>query len=87
VLGSWVVVEAITEALRVLSWYENLPEDEQPPRKMWHSDKLLGEWFEDVDRKRKQKTGGKDSTSSYRDADDAPMMGNEFVDRDRLIPK
>jgi len=54
---------------------------------MWHSDKLLGEWFEDVDRKRKQKTGGKDSTSSYRDADDAPMMGNEFVDRDRLIPK
>ena len=80
------MVEAITEGLRVLSWYENLPEDEQPPRHVWHSDKRLANWFEDVDRKRKAKTGGKHS-SSYEDADDAPMMVNELIDRDSLIPK
>ena len=80
------MVEAITEALRVLSWYENLPEDEQPPRKMWHSDKLLADWFEDVEHRRKQKTSGK-HTSSFEGADDAPMMGNELVDKSKLVPK
>lgn len=70
----------------MLSWFENLPEDEQPPRHIWHSDKLLSDWFEDVELKRKQKSSGK-HVSSYEDADDAPMMGNELVNREDLIPK
>lgn len=80
------MVEAITEALRVLSWFENLPEDEQPPRKLWHSDELLAEWFEEVELKRKRGSTGRHKTS-YEDADDVPMMGNELVDRSQLIPK
>jgi len=68
-----------------LSWFENLPEDERPPRHIWWSDKLVGEWFDEVNRKRKEKSGDA-KPSSYREADDAPMMSNE-MDTDKLRPK
>lgn len=69
----------------MLSWYENLPEEEQPPRHMWHSEKRIGEWFDEVNRKRKDKYGGEKGSSSYEDADDVPMMSNE-IDLDAFRP-
>jgi hypothetical protein len=79
------MVEAVGIALQVLSWYENLPEDEQPPRHIWWSDKLVGEWFDEVNRKRSEKYGG-EKKSSYDTADDVPMMSNEY-DTDALRPE
>ena len=68
-----------------MSWFENLPEDEQPPRHIWWSDKLIGEWFDEVNRKRKEKFGEKPK-SSYDSADDVDMMSNE-IDVDAMRPK
>ena len=77
------VVVAVNAALTVLSWFENLPEDEQPPRTIWWSEDLLEEWFKDVKERRDRKYGGGRSRSSYDDADDAPMVSNELADQFR----
>lgn len=71
------MVVAINQALSVISWHENLPEDEQPPRAIWHSDQLLDDWFREVKERRKEKSSGK--RSSYEKADDVPMMSNELA--------
>lgn len=71
-------------ALMVISWHENLPKDEQPPRHIWWSDKRLDEWFEKVREEREERgSGRKRRPSSYRDADDAPMLENEYAARFR----
>lgn len=62
----------------VLSWFENLPTDEQPPRHIWWSSELIKEWFELVNAKRNSKTVNK-SKSSYQAATDVPMDDNEFA--------
>jgi len=62
-----------------------LPESEQPPRHIWWSDKLIGEWFDEVNRKRTEKFGG-DKKSSYDSAEDTDMMSNEF-DVEAMRPK
>lgn len=69
----------------VLSWHENLPKDEVPPRNLWWSGDLLDNWFEDVERRRKKKSSGKKST--YEAADEVPSMGNQLSDREELIPR
>lgn len=71
------LITAVTEALAVLSWHEKLPKDEVPPRHIWWSVELIDKWFEDVERRRKRKYSGKGST--YEDADDAPMVGNQWT--------
>ena len=78
------LIIAVNEALSVLSWHENLPKDEIPPRHIWWSGDLLDEWFRTVDRKRKEKHGGRQST--YDAADDAPMVGNKLID-EQMIPR
>lgn len=79
---------AVSEALTVLSWYENLPEDEQPPRHIWWSDDLLEQWFRNVKENRKNDSGeGHRPRSSYEEADDVPMAQNELIDRSGPIPK
>lgn len=66
----------INHALMVISWHENLPKDEQPPRHIWWSDELLDSWFQDV---RNNRESRHKKRSSYDDADDVPMMQNELA--------
>lgn len=46
--------DAIQRALMILSWPENLAEDEQPPQRIWDDNERLNEWFANVKQKRKQ---------------------------------
>jgi hypothetical protein len=71
------MVMAVNTALMVISWHENLPRDEQPPRSIWWSGELLDEWFRNVEDQRSEKSA--DRQSSYKDADDAPMQSNELA--------
>lgn len=71
----------VNYALAVISWYENLPKKEQPPRAIWWSDSLLDEWFQNVQDSRDTRSGG--TTSAYDKADDAPMTDNELADEFR----
>ena len=68
---------AVNTALMVISWHENLPRDEQPPRSIWWSGELLDEWFRNVEDQRSEKSA--DRQSSYKDADDVPMQSNELA--------
>lgn len=71
---------AVSAALSVLSWFENLPKDEQPPRHIWWSEDLLEDWFAEVSDNRKAKYGqGGRKRTSYEAADDVPMMENEVA--------
>ena len=70
---------AVNTALTVISWFENLPKDEQPPRHIWHSADLVDKWFREVEKQRNSKYGGKGRRSSYDDADDVPMTRNEYA--------
>jgi len=75
---------AVNQALTVISWFENLPKEEQPPRAIWHSAELVDSWFRDVEKKRSEKYGssGKRKTS-YEEADSVPMSTNELADQYR----
>ncbi len=70
-----MLVVAVNTALMVISWHENLPRDEQPPRAIWWSGELLDEWFRNVEDERSSKSGSK-KRSSYDEADDVPMESN-----------
>lgn len=69
------LVMAIQHGYRVLSWFEHLPEDERPPRWMWHLEHELDSWFDQVDQRRKAKYGG----SSDDDGPMGEMMSNELA--------
>ncbi len=69
---------AVNTALMVLSWHENLPRDEQPPREIWWSGELLDEWFKNVEDDRSSRSTKK--RSSYDEADDTPMSGNVLTE-------
>lgn len=50
------------DAIRVGLMYigfQELPRDEQPPRRIWRDGDKLTAWFEEVDRKRQEKYSGK----------------------------
>jgi hypothetical protein len=74
----WTVVVAINHAIMVISWHENLPRDEQPPREIWWSGELLDEWFRNVEENRSSKSSTR--SSSYKDADDVPMTENVYAE-------
>jgi len=72
---------AVNHALTVLSWFENLPKEEQPPRHIWYSADLVDDWFRDVEKKRSAKYGNSGKRrSSYDEADDRPMTRNELAE-------
>jgi hypothetical protein len=79
----WPIVVAVNQALTVISWHENLPRDEQPPRHIWHSPELVELWFKDVEEARNSKYGGGKKKSSYEEADNVPMTSNELTDKYR----
>ena len=74
---------AVGRGLMVLSWFEELQKDEQPPRHIWWSVDLLDEWFEDVREKRRGSTATR--RTSYDESQDVPMTQNELVDRDIIL--
>jgi len=75
---------ALNHALTVISWFENLPQDEQPPRAIWHSAERVDSWFRDVEKKRSEKYGSSGKRrSSYEEADNVPMSSNELADKYR----
>jgi len=77
----WVIGVAVNHALTVISWHENLPKDDQPPRSIWYSSELVDKWFRDVEKKRASEYGGKGKRrTSYDDADDVPMTRNEIAE-------
>lgn len=70
---------ALNHALTVISWHENLPKDELPPRHIWWSADLVEQWFTDVEEKRTSKYSGKRKRSAYDEADDVPMTSNDYA--------
>lgn len=73
----WDLLIAIQHAYRILNWQENLMPDEMPPSWMWPLEWELEEWFEDVERRRKEKYGTDGGT------DDVRMDKNEYAARFR----
>jgi hypothetical protein len=55
----------------VLDWYENLVPEEVPPQWMWIFPEELDVWFDNVERERKNRYGGKSG--------DDGMMQNEYA--------
>lgn len=53
-----VFFEAVKHALVIVS-FDELAEDERPPRRIWNDGEQLRSWFEDVKAKRAEKYGGK----------------------------
>jgi hypothetical protein len=65
---------AVSHALNVIHWQENLLEEDMPPEWMWPLNDELDEWFDAVDARRKEGSGHDD------DLTDAPdMMTNELA--------
>lgn len=65
---------AISAALQVLHWLDELGPDEVPPERIWHHPPRLEEWFAAV--KQRRETGHKPIES---EPEDAPMMQNEVL--------
>ncbi len=72
------LVMAVNTALTVLSWFENLPKDEQPPRAIWWSGDLLDDWFTEVKERRDSKSTSK-KRSSWDEGTDVPLADNELA--------
>lgn len=66
------LLRAISHANKILTWYENMPEDDIPPEWMWAFDDLLNEWFDDL----KASRGTSNSTPEHTEV---PMMENELA--------
>lgn len=59
----------------VLGFLE-MPKDEVPPEKYWHSTEMLKEWFAGSDQRRKDRAAGH---TPIDDGDDENMMDNELA--------
>jgi hypothetical protein len=63
---------AISHALSILHWQENLTSEDMPPEWMWPLNDSLDEWFEEVDARHR-------SGSRPDPVEDAPdMMSNDL---------
>lgn len=63
--------DAILRALMFLSW-EELPDDERPPRRIWLYGDDLRDWFREVRARRDEKYGTGNSNSQIEDPVDNP---------------
>lgn len=70
---------AVNTALTVLSWYENLPKEEQPPRKIWWSGELVDAWFAEVREQRESKSSGGRKRSSWDEGTEVPLTDNDLA--------
>lgn len=55
----YVLFDAIRHATVVLSWQENLPDKERPPKRIWQDGEALKEWFARLDKEREREREGK----------------------------
>ncbi len=70
------IMMAFQHAIIVISWQDNLPKKELPPRWMWPFPQELNTWFEEVEMIRdKDRASGEEG-----DVEGADMMNNEFFD-------
>lgn len=60
----YVLFDAIRTALIFLS-FEELPQEEQPPRRIWLDGERLRDWFRQVKRKREDRMRSESGNSSY----------------------
>lgn len=70
---------AIEHALIVLSWFENLPKEEQPPEYLWEDSEGLEQWWKAVEDKRED---GRPTTRGRVDVEtdqDSPMAENDYA--------
>lgn len=66
---------AIEHGLTVLSWYENLPEEDRPPEYLWADSQGLEMWFNSVDAKHKDGMGtNRGRTDDHAQDDQRPSM-------------
>lgn len=65
--------------MSVLSWME-MPDEDQPPEHMWMNDKMIGDHFDLVRQRYKEKYSGGDGMESVPEAG-TPMQDNEYVSR------
>lgn len=79
----WYLNVAIEHALTILSWYENLPEDERPPEHIWEDNEGLELWWKSVAAKQQDgmpTSRGMDERSDRDDDDQSPRMAeNEYA--------
>lgn len=69
--------KAVEHSNNILSWQENLPEDEMPPEWMWSVDHELEIWFEKLKDARAEKYGTP--------REESPMMSNEYAQKLRQV--
>jgi len=67
------LISAIDQALKILSWQENLPSDEMPPRWMWHLDWELEAHFTKIKNERDRKFAQPSSSSDSGDHEEGDM--------------
>jgi hypothetical protein len=72
-------MRAVNHAHVILSWQENLGEDEIPPEWMWPLDEELESWFDEVKESRRDRAGNRDNGRSST----VPLMQNELTRRRR----
>jgi hypothetical protein len=68
-------LEVVDHANTVLSWFENRPSKDVPPRWMWHLNHELEAWFDRLDADQQRDSS---SPSGGRD-EEAPMMQNALT--------
>lgn len=71
----WPFFDAIRQAFSIISWHEDLPEDERPPKRLWLDAEGLSLWFARVRRERERKYGLKPG-----DSDGGPSVDSGLVD-------
>jgi hypothetical protein len=72
-------MRAVNHAHVILAWQENLSKDEIPPEWMWALDDDLEKWFEEVEERREQKYGPRDTSGDTV----VPLMQNELTRKRR----
>jgi len=60
------IFAAIRAALIFLT-FEELPEDERPPKRLWNDGDQLKAWFDEVKRRRDERYGGRSSPGEIED--------------------
>lgn len=66
---------AIEQALTILTWYENLPNEEVPPEHLWEDSAGLEMWWKHVEEKRDDGS----STGSGDESPETDMAENDYA--------
>lgn len=59
----------VTEARRIIGYLKHLPEEQRPPRSIWHSSKKCQKWIEDHNPYKKDNERGASNMIPLHDLD------------------